>query len=321
MKDKKPSKSNHSDDEAQQVIKDNLQETLEESSKPTKRPTLRSPVEQSTDYQTKVDSATSTTSYSSSFQQRSFIARRNSYVTPIRHLHYDDTAGDDFLEDDVRREDPRKVRKRELMQRIEKDKSSTTSLGNKKPRTFFGMPVVTHEKQQGQRKRATKAADIAKKHPAPVYAVTVPKTKQAATSNTSFLSSSPTSCTRSKYRSYCLHCGNIASMCHNNKYSSYCMKASYYYLHDESHEWEEGFSPARMEMVFSTAYKEIRRADLELRFCYYENDLLEEVPRCMYTSMENAVNLGYNPYIMDTIKEKNDSNKIEFEKAKSDHRG
>ena len=127
MKDKKPSKSNHSDDEAQQVIKDNLQETLEESSKPTKRPTLRSPVEQSTDYQTKVDSATSTTSYSSSFQQRSFIARRNSYVTPIRHLHYDDTAGDDFLEDDystVRREiiQGRYVREK-LMQRIENKKS------------------------------------------------------------------------------------------------------------------------------------------------------------------------------------------------------
>ena len=320
MKDKKPTESIHSDNEAQDVIKDYLQETLEDCSNPRKHTTPRSPEEQSTDYQAQVVSTTSTTSHSTSFQKRTFIACQNNYTTPMRRLHYDDTAGDDFLEDDVRREDPRKVRKRELMQRIEKDKSSTTSLGNKKPRTFFGMPVVTHEKQQGQRKRATKAAAIAKKHPAPVYAVTVPKTKQAATSNTSFLSSSPTSCTRSKYRSYCLHCGNIASMCHNNKYNSYCMKASYYYLHDESHAWEEGFSPERMEMVFSTAYKEIRRTDLELRFCYYENDLLE-VPRCMYTYMENAVNLGYNPYIMDTIKEKNDSNKIEFEKAKSDHRG
>ena len=116
MKDKKPSKSNHSDDEAQQVIKDNLQETLEESSKQTKRPTLRSPVEQSTRYETKIVSTTSTASSSSSFQRRSFIARRNSYATP-NCLTYDDTEGDDFLEDDhstVRREDPRKVRKREI---------------------------------------------------------------------------------------------------------------------------------------------------------------------------------------------------------------
>ena len=322
MKDKEASKPIDSNDEAQQVIKDFLQDSLEETSNTTKRPTLRSPVEQSTRYETKIVSTTSTTSSSSSFQRRSFIARRNSYATP-NCLTYDDTEGDDFLEDDhstVRREDPRKVRKREIDIKNRKGEDLATSLDNKKPRTFFGVPIVNHEKKKVQRKRATKATDIAKKHPAPVYAVTVPKVKKTETSNTSLLSSPPISCKKSNYGCYCLHCGNIASMCHNNKYSSYCMKASYYYLHDQTHEWDEGFSPARMEMVFSKAYNEIRRADLELRFRYYENDLLT-VPRCMHTSMEDAVNLGFNPYIMGQIKNRNDSNKVEFETAKNDHRG
>ena len=62
-------------------------------------------------------------------------------------------------------------------------------------------------------------------------------------------------------RTICLYCNNKLEFCHNKQYSKYCIKAAYSYLQCNGHGLLAGFSPARMESVFTTAYNEIRRSD------------------------------------------------------------
>lgn len=120
-------------------------------------------------------------------------------------------------------------------------------------------------------------------------------------------------------RTICLYCNNKLEFCHNKQYSKYCIKAAYSYLQCNDHGLLAGFSPARMESVFTTAYNEIRRSDMYRRYGYYNPDTLK-VPKCMeLTSMQVAVDLGYNSQVWDKLEEENEEGKNAFLIAKRDH--
>ena len=75
-----------------------------------------------------------------------------------------------------------------------------------------------------------------------------------------------------------------------------------------------------MESIFTTAYNEIRRADMHMRFGYYTPDTLK-VPKCVeLTSMQQAVDLGYNSQVWDKLDEENREGRKDFFMAKRDHK-
>ena len=67
------------------------------------------------------------------------------------------------------------------------------------------------------------------------------------------------------------------------------------------------------------AYNEIRRSDMYRRYGYYNPDTLK-VPKCIeLTSMQVAVELGYNSQVWDKLEEENEEGKNSFLIAKRDH--
>ena len=258
----------------------------------------------------------------SDFKERSFLERRRLNKVNKTTLCLTYESGDSVsTNSDIsykKYESPGTIRMRESEEkkRIQKQLIQT-SRDNKRPCESFTMPVINKKKKQVERKRAAKVTDVAKKSPSPVSSVTVAKKVESKSS--SAIEITPTNPNHKSFE-HCMHCGSVAYLCHDYKYSQNCIKACHHYLHDNTHHWTNGFSPARMMTVFVTAYNKIRKADLELRFSFYEKESLE-VPRCMHNSMRVAVDLGYNQDIMDQLQKDNDAGREDYFQAKREHHG
>ena len=110
----------------------------------------------------------------------------------------------------------------------------------------------------------------------------------------------------------CLHCKSRKYMCHDVRYRKYCLQAANDYLQCNTHGWLSGFSPARMESVFASAYNEIRRIDIYQSFGYYHSGYLR-IPKCMeLNSMQEAVDLGYTPALGRMLEKENAEGKESY---------
>ena len=108
-------------------------------------------------------------------------------------------------------------------------------------------------------------------------------------------------------------------MCHNVRYPKYCLKAANDYLQSNNDGWLSGFSPPRMESDFASAYNEIRRVDIELRFGYYHSGHFR-VPKCMeLSSMQEAVDLGFTPALGGLLDKENEEGKDTYFSARRDN--
>ena len=117
----------------------------------------------------------------------------------------------------------------------------------------------------------------------------------------------------------CMYCHSKGYMCHEKRYSRYCYQATYAYLQDKDHGLFAGFSPARMESVYMTAYNEIRRSDMWMRFGYYTPGWLR-IPKCMeLNSMKSAVDLGYDPALCTNLEKENEDGRSFYFGAKRDN--
>ena len=68
------------------------------------------------------------------------------------------------------------------------------------------------------------------------------------------------------------------------------------------------------------AYNDIRKCDMYMRFGYY-TPVTQKVPKCMeLTTMQEAVNLGYNSQVWDKLDEENMEGKKAFLLAERDHK-
>ena len=117
----------------------------------------------------------------------------------------------------------------------------------------------------------------------------------------------------------CLHCKSRKYMCHNVRYRKYCLQAAHIYLHTNNHGWLAGFSPARMESVFASAYNKIRKVDINQMFGYYHSGYIR-VPKCMELhSMQEAVDLGFTPSLGTMLEEENAQGKEAYFRAQRDN--
>ena len=167
------------------------------------------------------------------------------------------------------------------------------------------VPKVVIKQEKIERKKVTIPNDKKKEYMPPVSSVTVRKSIDSYSSSV---------------RDVCLFCKNQANLCHDKVYSDYCLQAARSYLYNNDDGWLEGFSPARMERVFATAYNEIRRADLFQKFSYYNPETFK-VPKCMELgSMCDAVDLGFKTEVDQKLKRQNDDGMEMFYKAKLENR-
>ena len=118
----------------------------------------------------------------------------------------------------------------------------------------------------------------------------------------------------------CNHCGNRGYACHNKVYSTYCTKACLDYLQNNTNHWLSGFDPNTMEQVFTSAYNEKRRVELEENHGYYCPNKFG-LPMCMKNdSMNHAINLGDNPRLCKDLEEHNEGGRTRWLDPKKNYR-
>ena len=118
----------------------------------------------------------------------------------------------------------------------------------------------------------------------------------------------------------CIHCKSLVYLCHEKLYSNYCYQATYSYLQDKENGLLAVFSPARLESVFMSAYNEIRRSDMWMRFGYYTPGWLR-VPKCMeLNSMKTASDLGYYPSLCGKLEKDREEGRKQYFQAQRDRK-
>ena len=87
------------------------------------------------------------------------------------------------------------------------------------------------------------------------------------------------------------------------------------------HDNWNGFCPEIMERVFKGAYNDTRRSDLQVRFGYYD-PTNREIPQCMReSSLNEALNLAYDPSLVRFLEDHNGLGYSKYQRAKSMYRG
>ena len=90
--------------------------------------------------------------------------------------------------------------------------------------------------------------------------------------------------------SFCPSCGNIYDYCHEKRYGKYCMKAVWKYVGD----MRDIIPNETVENIFTKAYNDVRRADVELRHGYFISDWMK-LPNCVKNkSLKDALTIGNN---------------------------